>query len=209
MNSKLFIADLLLPNLAVSGVSKNGSLYPSCIIFKTVSFALILFSQKLWFCFDFPLTDMYFSWLENSNSLFLRFSKLSISSILLSKELYENLPAKTVCFILLLNFRIVFTSVALVSTTHTGVCTFGRSVESEGIVKGVVEDVFEHVVWTVIKFYFCRDWRRIFNLQTGIWKWKLDALDIVFFLIALCSTCVIFCVRQNHFLWSPVHIPAQ
>ena len=152
---------------------------------------------------------MYFSWLENSNSLFLRFSKLSISSILLSKELYENLPAKTVCSILLLNFRIVFTSVALVSTIHTGVCTFGRSVESEGIVKGVVEDVFEHVVWTVIKFYFCRDWRRIFNLQTGIWKWKLGALDIVFFLIALCSTCVIFCVRQNHLLWSPVHIPAQ
>ena len=58
-NSELFIADLLLLNLAVSGVSKNGRLYPSCIILKTMSFALIAFFQKLWFCFNFPLTDMH------------------------------------------------------------------------------------------------------------------------------------------------------
>ena len=59
-NLELFIADLLLLNLAVSGISKNGSLYPSCIIFETVSFALIIFFQKLWFCFNFPLTDVFF-----------------------------------------------------------------------------------------------------------------------------------------------------
>ena len=57
INLELFFADLLLLNLAVSGVSKNGSLYP-CIIFKTVSFALIVFFQKLWFCFNFSLTDI-------------------------------------------------------------------------------------------------------------------------------------------------------
>ena len=57
-NLELLIADLLLLNLAVSGVSNNGILYLSCIIFRTVSSALIVFFQKLWFCFNFPLTDM-------------------------------------------------------------------------------------------------------------------------------------------------------
>ena len=46
-NLELFIADLLLLDLAVSGVTKNVSLYTSCIIFKTVPFALIVFFQKL------------------------------------------------------------------------------------------------------------------------------------------------------------------
>ena len=55
---ELFIADILLLNLAMSGVSRNSSLYPCCIICRTVSFDLVVFFQKLWFCFDFPLTDM-------------------------------------------------------------------------------------------------------------------------------------------------------
>ena len=42
-NSELFIADILLLNIAVFGVFKNGSLYSSCTIFKSVSFALIVF----------------------------------------------------------------------------------------------------------------------------------------------------------------------
>ena len=146
MNLELFIADLLLLNIAVSGVSKNGSLYPSCIIFKTVSFALIVFFQKLWFCFNFPLTDMYFSLFVNSNSLFLRFWKPSISSILEPKELYKTLPSNSVCFVVLLNFRTVYSPIALLSTTHAGVCTFGRSGESEGIVKWVVEGIVEGVI---------------------------------------------------------------
>ena len=85
---------------------------------------------------------MYFSLFVNSNSLFLRFlRKLSISSILESKELYETLPSNSVCFVVLLNFGTVFCQMALLSTTHAGVCTSGRSGESEGIVKGVVEGV--------------------------------------------------------------------
>ena len=89
-SSKLFIANLLLLDLAVSGSYKNGSLYLSCIIFKSVSFELIVFFQKLWFCFNFPLTDIHFSWFVNSISLILRFCKLSVSSVLLSRDCYRK-----------------------------------------------------------------------------------------------------------------------
>ena len=72
------------------------------------------------------------------------------------------------CFVVLLNFRTVFSPVPLFSATHAGVCTFGRSGESEGIVEGIVE----RVVCIVSKFCFCRDWRRISILETGIPKLK-------------------------------------
>ena len=101
-NSQLFIADFLLLNLAVSRVSRNGSLYPSCIIliiFKVVSFALIIFFQKPWFYFKSPLTGKYFSGFVNLNSLFLRLGNQSL--ILESKELYETLPSNSVCFVVL------------------------------------------------------------------------------------------------------------
>ena len=48
------------------------------------------------------------------------------------------------CFVVLLNFRTVFSPVPLFSATHAGVCTFGRSGESEGIVEWIVEQVVLH-----------------------------------------------------------------
>ena len=107
---------------------------------------------------------MCFYWFVNLNSLFLRIQKASISSILLSKGLYETLPSESVYFVLLLTFQTVFSSVVLLSATNTGVCTLGHSGESEGIV--------EEIVWTVIKFCFCRNWQEIYILKTGITKLK-------------------------------------
>ena len=168
-NLELFTADLLLLNLAVSAVSKNGSLYPSCIIFKTVPFALIVSSQKLWFCFNFPLNDMYLSRFGNSNPLFLRFWKPSISSILESKELYETLSSNSVCYLLCCwTFWQSFLESFYLVTVFLP-CTFGHSGESKGIVEGVTEGIVEGVVWIVFNFCPCRDWRRISILETENW----------------------------------------
>ena len=52
---------------------------------------------------------------------------------------FEIISSNSVCFVELLNFQTVFSLVALFSTTHAVVCTFGRSGESEAIVEGVVE----------------------------------------------------------------------
>ena len=60
----------------------------------------------------------------------------------------------------------------LLSTTHIGICALWRSGESEGILKGVVEGIVEGVAWIVLNFIFCRDWRRISILETGIPKLK-------------------------------------
>ena len=129
-----------------------------------MSFALIVFFQKLWFCVNFPLTDMYFSWFVNSNPLFLRFRKPSISSILESKELHETFPSNSVYFVVLFNFWTVFSLVDLLSAAHAGA--------HAGIVKGVVEGIVEGVVWIVFKSCFSRDCCRISILQTGIPKLK-------------------------------------
>ena len=71
----------------------------------------------------------------------------TISLILLSKELYETLPSESVCFALLLNFGKIFFPVALLPATHTDVCNFGRSGESEillkGSLKGLLKVLFE------------------------------------------------------------------
>ena len=87
---------------------------------------------------------MYFSWFANSNSILIRFSKPSISSILESKELYKTLCSNQFCFVALLNFKTVFSPVALFSAARTGV------------------------------YYFCRDWQKISILETDIPKLKAE-----------------------------------
>ena len=62
---------------------------------------------------------------------------------------FEIISSNSVCFVVLLNFWIVFSPVALFSATHV-----------------------ERVVCIVFKFCFCRDWRRISILENGNLKPK-------------------------------------
>ena len=106
-----------------------------------------------------------------------------------------------VWFVVLLNFRTVFFPVPLFSTTHAGVCTFGHSGESEGIVERIVE----RVVWIAFKFCFCRDWWRISILKTGIpkvrtgcfrnrgWGWLCKTGGCFYFPF---SDCPLFCLSN-------------
>ena len=141
-----------------------------------------------------------------------------ISSTLEWKELYKTLPSNSVCFVVLLNFQTVFSSVALLSTTHASVCTFERSGESERIVEGVAEGI----VWIVFKFCSCRDWQKYPLWNLAFLNWKLGVLEIVdlddcvklagvftsLFVTALCSSCLIF-FASSESTWGHVDIPAQ
>ena len=125
----------------------------------------------------------------------------TISLILLSKELYETLPSESVCFALLLNFGKVFFPVAVLPATHTDVCNFGRSGESEILLKGSLKGLLKVLFELQLNFvFFFRDWHRISILEVDIQNWKLGAQEIVDeddCVFGLYSACLILCALSK------------
>ena len=164
----------------------------SCPNFPFLEIGTVSFS-----CVVFPKFCQYL----NSNGFYelkdlFTFSNFPIIS-------FEIIFCNSVCFVVLSNFWTVFSPVALFSATNAGVCTFGCSGESEGIVEGVVEYIVKPVVCIVFKFCFLRAWRKMSILEIGIPKPKTleigdeeDCVKLAGVFYFLFFDCPFFCLSN-------------